>query len=255
MDLFDLAGRSAIVTGGARGLGRAMASGLASYGANVAIADIDLEGAEKAAKEIRCADVESLAISADVTSEEDATHAVKKVLDEWGTLDILLNNAGIGVLSPAEETPLEDFKHTYEIDLFGVFNFSKAAFGPMSKQGSGCIVNIASMAGLVPLYPQEHASYNSAKAAVIMLTRSLAVEWQPFGIRVNAIAPGYMMTPPVIELQHDDPDRWRQWMDRVPMGRAGQPDELRGAVVYLSSDASSYMTGSVLVVDGGYTAR
>ena len=255
IDLFNLEGRTAIVTGGARGLGRSMASGLASYGADIAIADVDLEGAEDAADEMQGAGVKSMAIRADVTSEEDAARAVKRILDEWGRLDILLNNAGIALLSAAEETSLDDFKHIYEVDVFGVFNFAKAVFPPMAAQGSGCIINIASIAGLVSLFPQKHASYNSAKSAVILLTKSLAVEWQPFGIRVNAIAPGFMMTPRAIELRKENPDRWNQWMDRVPMGRAGQPDELSGAVVYLASNASSYVTGSVLLVDGGYTAR
>jgi NAD(P)-dependent dehydrogenase (short-subunit alcohol dehydrogenase family) len=253
--IFDLEGKNALVTGGGRGLGKAMALGLAKYGANVAIVDIDLSAAEDAATELAGLGVETLALRGDVTSEADAERTVEAVVEKWGSLDILLNNAGIAILGAAEEMPLADFKRVYEIDVFGIFIFSAAAFRPMSEQKRGSIINMASMAGLVPLYPQKHANYNSAKAAVVMLTKSLALEWVDHGIRVNAIAPGYMITPPVLDLQREDPDRWNQWMSRVPMGRAGQPPELQGAAVFLASDASSYVTGSILTVDGGYTCR
>jgi NAD(P)-dependent dehydrogenase (short-subunit alcohol dehydrogenase family) len=251
--LFDLAGRNALVTGGARGLGKAMALGLAEHGANVAIVDIDPDTAQSTAKEIQALGVESLALRGDVTSEEDAEQTVRAVIEARGSLDILINNAGIATLEPAEELSLADFKRVYDVDVFGLFIFSKAAFHPMAQQKHGSIINIASMAGISVLYPQEHVHYNSAKAAVIMVTKSLAVEWAPYGIRVNAIAPGYMITPPVLDLQQEDPQRWKFWMSRVPMQRAGEPVELQGAAVYLASEASSYMTGSVLVIDGGYT--
>ena len=254
-DVFDLAGRNVMVTGGGRGLGKAMALGLAEYGANVAIVDIDLDTAQGSAKEIKALGVQSLAVRGDVTLEQDAERTVGAVVDAWGSLDVLINNAGIGILGAAETTSLADFKRVYEIDVFGMFNFSKAAFRPMAKQKKGCIINIASMCGLTVVVPQEHTGYNSAKAAVIMMTKSLAVEWAPFGIRVNAIAPGYMITPPVLKLQEEDPERWESWMSMVPLSRAGEPAELKGAAIYLASDASSYMTGSVLVIDGGYTCR
>lgn len=252
-DIFNLAGRNALVTGGGRGLGKAMALGLAEHGANVAIVDIDPYTAQGAVQEVEALGVQSLALRGDVTSEEDALRTVCAVVDAWGSLDVLINNAGIAILGPAEEMSLADFKRVYEIDVFGMFIFSKAAFRPMAQQKRGSIINIASMAGLSVLVPQEHVAYNSAKAAVVMLTKSLAVEWVEYGIRVNAIAPGYMLTPPVLELQQEDPERWKFWMSRVPMGQAGKPAELQGAAVYLASDASSYMTGSVLVIDGGYT--
>jgi len=251
--IFNLAGRNALVTGGARGLGKAMALGLAEHGANVAIVDIDPDTAQSTAKEIQALGVQSLALRGDVTSEEDAERTVRAVVEAWGSFDILINNAGIATLEPAEELSLADFKRVYDVDVSGVFIFSKAAFRPMSQQKHGSIINIASMAGISVLYPQEHVHYNSAKAAVIMVTKSLAVEWAEYGIRVNAIAPGYMITPPVLDLQQEDPERWKFWMARVPMRRAGKPVELQGAAVYLASDASSYMTGNVLVLDGGYT--
>ena len=250
---FDLSGRNALVTGGGQGLGKTMALGLAEHGANVALVDIDLETAENAAQKIRSLGVESLALLGDVTREVDAEQSVKTVTEEWGSLDILINNAGIATLEPAAELSLDTFKRIYDIDVSGVFIFSKAAFRPMARQKRGNIINIASMAGISVLDPQKHVHYDSAKAAVIMITKSLAVEWAPHGIRVNALAPGYMITPPVIELQKEDPERWKFWMSRVPMGRAGDPTELQGAVIYLASDASSYMTGNILVIDGGYT--
>jgi NAD(P)-dependent dehydrogenase (short-subunit alcohol dehydrogenase family) len=195
----------------------------------------------------------SLAIGGDVTVEVDAARAVDAVVAEWGSLDVLVNNAGIAILAPAETAPLDDVRLVFEVDVFGVIAFAKEAFRPMREQGKGCIINMASMAGITVLRPQEHVGYNAAKAAVIMVTKSLAVEWAEFGIRVNAIAPGYMLTPPVVELRGDDPARWSAWMDGVPMARAGEPQELQGAAVYLASDSASYVTGSVVVVDGGYS--
>ncbi len=253
--MFSLAGRNALVTGGGRGLGKAMATALAEAGANVAIVDLDLERAQESAQDIAALGVKTLAFHGDVTKEEDAQRTVSAFIEKWDTLDILINNAGVGILGAAEEIDFADIRITYEIDVFGIFHFSRAAFKPMSRQKRGNIINIASMAGISVLYPQEHAHYNSAKAAVIMVTKSLAVEWAPFGIRVNSIAPGYMITPPVVKLQQEDPARWEFWMSRVPMGRAGVPEELKGGVVYLASDASSYMTGNTLVIDGGYTCQ
>lgn len=244
-----------LVTGGGRGLGKAMATGLAEFGANICLVDIDLDTAGDTAKELAGLGVKTMALPGDVTKAEDAERSVQDFLKQWGQLDILINNAGVGILGAAEDVDWSAIQTTYEIDVFGIFHFSRAAFKPMSKQGKGNIINIASMAGIRVLYPQEHAHYNSAKAAVIMLTKSLAVEWAPFGIRVNAIAPGYMITPPVVKLQKEDPKRWEFWMSRVPMGRAGVPEELQGGVVYLASDASGYMTGNVLTIDGGYTCQ
>jgi NAD(P)-dependent dehydrogenase (short-subunit alcohol dehydrogenase family) len=252
--LFSLEGRNALVTGGGRGLGRAMALGLAQYGANVAIVDIDVETAESTAMAVGALGVQSMAQFGDVTSDEDAERAVGSLLDAWGTLDVLINNAGIAIRAPAEEASITDFKRVYDIDVFGILRFSQAAFGPMSRQGRGSIINLASTAGLKVLTPQKHAGYNSAKAAVVLLTKSLAVEWAPRGIRVNAIAPGYTMTAPVKRARARDPECWASWMSKVPMGRPAQPEEMQGAAVFLASDASSYVTGSVIVVDGGVTA-
>jgi NAD(P)-dependent dehydrogenase (short-subunit alcohol dehydrogenase family) len=242
-----------LVTGGARGLGESMARALAEYGARIAIFDLDGPGAEATSQSLQAEGAVSIAIEGDVTVEADAARAVDAVVGEWGTLDVLLNNAGIAMLEPAETAPLEDIRHVFDIDVFGVVSFAKAAFRPMRDQGKGCIINMASIAGITVLRPQEHVAYNSAKAAVIMITKSLAVEWAEFGIRVNAIAPGYMVTPPVTKLRDEDPQMWSTWMSGVPMERAGEPHELHGAVVFLASDSASYVTGSVVVVDGGYS--
>lgn len=252
-DMFSLHGRKALVTGGGQGLGFAMAKGLAAAGASIAIVDIDGERALQAAREISGGGGFSVGITGDVTSQTSAAQSVDKAIEALGGLDVLLNNAGIAILAPAEEVSLADFKRTYEIDVFGLFTMSQTAFPALRDSRRGVIVNISSMAGISVLVPQEHTAYNSAKAAVIMVTKSLAVEWAEFGIRVNAIAPGYMLTPPVQKLREEDPDRWSGWMSRVPLRRVGVPEDLLGAVVYLSSDASSYMTGATLVVDGGYT--
>jgi NAD(P)-dependent dehydrogenase (short-subunit alcohol dehydrogenase family) len=251
--LFNLEGSSVLVTGGGQGIGRSLALGMAKSGADVAILEINPKTGENVAHELETIGVRSMALAGDVTNEDSANRAVRAVVDSWGKLDVLVNNAGVAILGAAEETTLSDFKHVYELDVFGTFICSKAAFAPMAAQKQGSIINIASMCGLTVLVPQKHASYNSAKAAVIMLTKSLSVEWAPHGIRVNAIAPGYVCTPPVEQLQRDDPERWTFWMSKVPMGRAANPTELQGTALFLASRASSYVTGSVVVVDGGHT--
>ncbi len=253
-DIFSLTGKNAIVTGAGRGLGLAMARGLAAHGANIAIVDIEGNRAREAAESLASTKARAVGITGDVTSSASAEQAVAEAIKEFGRIDVLVNNAGIAILGPAEGVSMEDFRKTYEVDVFGLFTMSRAAFGPMRNAGGGVIINISSMAGISVLVPQEHTAYNSAKAAVIMITKSLAVEWAEFGIRVNAIAPGYMLTPPVELLRDQDPERWNGWMARVPMGRVGVPEDLVGAAVYLASDASSYVTGSTLVVDGGYTS-
>lgn len=249
-DLFDLSGKTALVTGGASGLGYAMAVGLARHGANVALLDIDGDSLERAVAALRAQGTEAEPIAGDVLVESEVAAAVERVVARFGALDVLINNAGIAILGPAEEMSLHDFRKVHELDLDAVFTCSRIAYRHMAARRAGSIINIASMAGLRALHHQKHVAYNTAKAGVVMLTKTLAVEWAPAGIRVNAIAPGYMVTPPIVELQRRDPELWATWMATVPMSRAGDPSELQGAAVFLASDASSYVSGSVIVVDG-----
>ena len=252
-DLFSLRGQMAMVTGGAQGLGKAMATALATYGADIALMDLNLPLAEASAAEISTATgARCLAIRGDVTNPVDVQAAVDAIVQACGRLDVLVNNAGIVINIPAEEMSLLDWQRVIDINLTGVFLCAQAAGRQMIRQGGGRIINIASMSGIVSNTPQPQVSYNASKAGVIMLTKSLAGEWARHNIRVNAIAPGYMRTA-LTAAAFERPETYEQWLVPTPMKRPGEPAELGGAVVYLASEASSFVTGHVLVVDGGYT--
>jgi NAD(P)-dependent dehydrogenase (short-subunit alcohol dehydrogenase family) len=251
MDKFALKSRVAIVTGAAQGLGRAMAQALAEAGASIAIPDINGDGAKQAATELAELGGDTLAIACDVTDREQVSAMVDEVHEKLGGPDILVNNAGIVRWAPAEEMSWEDWNDVVRVNLDGVFLCCQAAARHMLAQEKGSIVNIASMSGFVVNHPQQQTSYNASKAAVVHLTKSLAAEWAPRGVRVNAMAPGYMNGPmagPFLE----QPEYYDNWIGRTPMGRPGEPEELGPAVVFLASDASSFMTGHTLVIDGGY---
>jgi NAD(P)-dependent dehydrogenase (short-subunit alcohol dehydrogenase family) len=251
-DIFDIKGRKALVTGAGRGIGKVLALALAEAGCDVSILEIDKNNAEATAAEIRRKGRQSLAIQVDVTIKEQIDKALAETARELGGLDICINNAGIAIHKPAEEMPEEDWQKIMDINLTGVFFGSQAAARIMIPQKRGSIINIASMSGVSVNVPQKQAAYNASKAGVAMLSKSLAVEWAPYGIRVNSISPGYMkMEMTMASLTPLFPT----WEALTPMGRLGEPEELRGAVLYLASDASSYMTGHDLVIDGGYTAR
>ena len=251
-NLFDISGRKALVTGAGRGIGRVLALALAEADCDVSILEIDIKSAESTAKEIKQLGRKSIAIQADVTKKDQVDKAFADTAKELGRLDICVNNAGINIQKPAEELPEEDWDKIVDINLKGVFLCSQAAARIMIPQRSGSIINIASMSGVAVNVPQKQAVYNASKAGVAMLSRSLAVEWAQYGIRVNSISPGYMKTKMTLStMTHLFP----VWESLTPMGRLGDPKELRGAVVYLASDASSYRTGHDLILDGGYTAR
>lgn len=252
LDKFRLDGRVAIVTGAAQGLGRAMAQALAEAGAHIAIPELNLEGARQAADEIAQLGVKTLALACDVRVTDQVRAAVEQVHAELGGPDILVNNAGITRWAPAEEMSWDDWNDVVQINLTGVFLFAQACARYMLAQERGTIINIASMSGFIVNHPQPQVSYNATKAGVSQLTKSLACEWALRGIRVNAIAPGYMNTPMAAPFFAES-RYYDNWIARVPMQRPGEPEELGGAVVYLASDASSYMTGHTLIIDGGFT--
>jgi NAD(P)-dependent dehydrogenase (short-subunit alcohol dehydrogenase family) len=253
---FKLEDKIAIVTGAARGLGMAMANGLAEAGANIVIPDIDYETAEKTARDLANKGVKTLALKTDVADENNVANMVFRTIDEFGKIDILVNNAGIGKQIPAEKMSKEDWEDVININLTGVFLCAREVGKKMIEARQGSIINIASMSGYIVNYPlpqTAQASYNASKAGVVQLTKSLAAEWAGYNIRVNAIAPGYMKTKMTANYLKMHPEMEEIWVRLTPMKRMGLPEELQGAAVYLASDASSFMTGNTLIIDGGYT--
>jgi len=249
-EMFDLSGEKAIVTGAARGLGEQMALALAEAGADVAVVDVNIDAACRVTDRIGNIDRDSIAIKADVTKVADVENMVKVAKDRFGKIDILINNAGITINVPAEEMSKEEWDRVIEVNLTGVFLCAQTVGREMIKQKKGNIINISSMSALIANRPQPQISYNASKAGVIMITRSLASEWRKYNVRVNAIAPGYMRTPLVDEVF---PKYGKGWSSLTPMGRIGDPYEIKGPALFLASRASSFVTGSVLVMDGGYT--
>lgn len=246
---FDLTGKVALVTGASRGLGRAMAVGLANAGADVVITDV-LDTTD-AVKEIESLGRKTLGIKVDVSHKKDVEAMVQKTVDVFGRLDILINNAGIYTASPAEGLSEEQWAKLIDINLKGAFLCAQAVGKQMMKQESGSIINIASVAGIVG--SSEGVHYSCSKAGLILMTKTLAVEWGKYGIRVNAICPGLFHTDMTKDFTKDE-GFMTMIKNRVPLGRGGQPHELASTAVYLASDASSYTTGHALVVDGGWTA-
>jgi NAD(P)-dependent dehydrogenase (short-subunit alcohol dehydrogenase family) len=248
LDLFRLDGDVAIVTGAGRGIGKVLAKAYSEAGAAVVAADLDGQTAEQTARELRKAGGKAIAVRVDVVKKAQVRAMVKAAVDKFGKLTILLNNAGICRHAPAEDMTEKDWDEVVDIDLKGVLLCSQAAAKVMIPRRYGRIINIASMSGHVVNRPQEQCSYNAAKAGVIHLTRSLAAEWAEFGITVNSISPGYFGTEMTKTVSHMFPD----WLPHIPMRRLGEPEELRGAAIYLASKAATYTTGHDLVVDGGY---
>lgn len=250
---FDLTGRVAIVTGGARGIGREIARTLARAGADIAIAEIETESIDDCVDEIRAIGRRAMAIPTDVRQSSSVDTMVQQVMEKWGHIDILVNNAGIARNTPAEDTPDDEWLQIVDVNLNGVFWCCRAAGRHMLERGGGVIVNIASMSGQVVNKPQPQAAYNASKAAVVMLTKSLAAEWAGRGLRVNCVSPGYIGTE-MTKMGMNNADWKRTWLEMTPMGRVGEPSEIANAVWYLASDAASFATGTNLIVDGGYTS-
>lgn len=252
---FALTDKVAVVTGGARGLGLEMMRALAEAGAGVACVDLlDDLARDSAAQTGRDYGVPAAAWPLDVTDAAAVATTFRAIEQDFGRIDILVAAAGIAEHGPAEAVTAQSWRRVVDVNLNGVFFCAQAAAQGMLQRGSGSIILIASMSGQIVNYPQQQASYNVSKAGVIMLAKSLATEWASRGVRVNALSPGYMRTALTDAVLRGQDELRQTWERLTPMGRMGQPEELRGSVVYLASDASSFMTGHSLVVDGGYTA-
>jgi len=252
LERFSLAGQVGIVTGGGQGLGKVFCRAFAEAGADIVIAELNPETGRATADEIQAMGRCALFVETDVRSRGSAEAMVGAAAERFGRIDFLMNNAGITKWCEAEDVPERDWRDVVDTNLTGLFFCCQAVARPMIERRKGCIVNIASMSGQIVNRPQPQASYNASKAAVIHLTKSLAAEWAPYNIRVNAIAPGYMDTP-MARPFFGDPQYGGLWMDAIPMKRPGRPEELAPVAVLLASEASSYMTATTVVIDGGYS--
>jgi NAD(P)-dependent dehydrogenase (short-subunit alcohol dehydrogenase family) len=251
--LFDLDGRTALITGSAQGIGRVIGLALASMGADIVLADLNPNKISKVADEVRSLNRRVESIVGDVSNPQDVEKIVKAAIDSFGHIDILVNSAGVGRESiPAQDLPFDVWQRIININLTGSYLMCRATGRHMIKQGSGSIINIASVSGLIANKGRHVTAYCSSKGGVVMLTRALASDWASQGVRVNAIAPGYVNTP-FLESALADPVVYQSLVETVPCNRIGKPVDMAGAAVYLASAASDYVTGHVLIVDGGLT--
>lgn len=251
LDLFRLDGKSALVTGGGRGIGRSIALALAEAGADVAVCARTQKQVEAVAVEVRQRGRKSLATTCDVRKEAEVETTVQRVVNEFGKLDILVNNAGVLFNNWLIDTTERNWRDVLDTNLTSAFLFCKHAGKHMTARKSGSVINTASAAG-VAASPRQTA-YHASKAGLILFTRSLALEWNRYNVRVNAICPGFIETD-MTKMVHKDPKFREEFVKRIPMRRFGKPDEIGPLAVYLASDASSYVTGEFVLVDGGVTA-
>jgi len=250
--LFDLTGKSALVTGGGRGIGRHIAVGLAEAGARVFIASRRQEACDEVAASIRAADGDALAVAADISRPEQIEELVERVLDATPRLDILVNNAGIVWAAPILDYPLEGWDKVFGVNVRGLFYLSQRVARHMKEQGGGAILHISSISAFRGAPDEEQAviAYNASKGAVVSLTTDMAVKLAPHGIRVNGIAPGPFLTDMMNHIRHDE-QRLREYNETIPLRRAGGEDDIKGAAVFMVSPAAAFVTGQTLAVDGG----
>ena len=250
---FDLTGKSAIITGGSKGLGFAMAAGLASAGAAIMLVNRNAEEGESAAKQLReDFRIEAISFPADITNEKQTEQMAAAAIDAFGKIDILINSAGINIRGAIDEVTLEDFNKVIQVNVNGTWLCCRAVTPHMKENGSGSIINLASTLGLVGL--ANRTPYTASKGAVVQMTRALALELAPFNIKVNAICPGPFLTEMNVPIA-DSEEGKKFVVGATALGRWGEMREIQGAAIFLASSAGSYMVGSMLTVDGGWTAR
>ena len=252
MSLFDLSGKVSLITGAGRGIGRSIALGLADAGSDLVLCSRSRDELEAVAAEARGKGAKALVVPCDVSDPGQITAAVDTAIRELGHIDVLINNAGLAIKRRAEDLPLEDWETIINVNLTGVFLMAQAVGRHMLDRGSGSIVNISSIAGKTGL--AGSSAYCASKGGVDMLTKTLAVEWAGRGVRVNALAPAYTETPLVKSITDVRADFADRMVARTPMRRMADPEEMVGTAVYLASRASSYVTGEIVMVDGGWTA-
>ncbi|MDQ0269780.1 SDR family oxidoreductase [Cytobacillus purgationiresistens] len=253
-ELFDLTGKTAIVTGGGRGLGEQIAEGFAEAGANVVLCSRKKENCEEVSEKLKKLGVETLALQCDITNPEEVNAVIQQTVEKFGKIDILVNNSGATWGAPAEDMPLEAFQKVLNVNVFGTFLMSQAAGKVMLEQEYGKIINIASVAGLKGSNPDvmDAIGYNASKGGVISFTRDLAVKWGPRGIYVNAIAPGFFPTKMSKVLIEKSGDKFLQG---TPLRKFGSDTDLKGVALFLACAASDFITGETIVVDGGSIAN
>lgn len=244
-----------MVTGAGGAIGSGIAQVFADNGARVAVHDIDEGRGRECVERIRSRGGETLFFGGDVGDPGDMERLAGEICDRWGPADILVNNAGVNVRKdrrrPIHEFGIEDWRRIIRVDLDGVYFCSRAVTGAMAARGSGCVINISSVVGLVPF--RNQCAFAAAKAGVINLTRAMALELAPHGIRVNAIAPGSILMEDTRALFYEDRETAERFLSHIPLGRPGEPDDIAYAALYLAADEAKYVTGSVLTVDGGWT--